>query len=187
MAHGSRKVGLVHHINGGNLGEDATLAALMENITTRWPDAEIVGLAMVRDDPPRALTWPFSHKPANNDSASLQQKTTLKDKVQSLLPNNSLGFKFLKAIYGAVRCPVAAMLEVLFLIRSLREIRSFDVVVLSAGDQFGESSGRHRLFRYSSWKFPYTIFKWVLLARMAHARPILLNVSAGPLRGMTHA
>src|SRR5262249_53658365 len=132
MAHRSRKVGLVHHIDGGNLGEDATLAAIMENVKTRWPDAEIVGLAMVSDDPSRTLTWPFSHKPANNDQASLQQKTTLKDKVKSLLPNNSLGFKFLKAIYGAVRYPVAVILDVLFLIRSLRAIRSFDVLVLSA-------------------------------------------------------
>src|SRR5258708_7210685 len=39
--------------------------------------------------------------------------------------------------------------------------------------RFGEKGG--------AWGFPYTIFKWVVLARSAGVRCILLNVGAGPL------
>jgi polysaccharide pyruvyl transferase WcaK-like protein len=44
------KIGLLHHVGGGNLGDDATLEAVAGNIRRRWPKAEIVAFSMNPDD-----------------------------------------------------------------------------------------------------------------------------------------
>jgi polysaccharide pyruvyl transferase WcaK-like protein len=63
---GRKTIGLLDHLGGGNLGDDATLQAVMQNIKSRWPDAEIVGLSMNPDDTQRKhgiaaypIRWPF--------------------------------------------------------------------------------------------------------------------------------
>jgi len=44
------KIGRLHHVGGGNLGNDATLHAVAENIKGRWRNAEIVALSMNPSD-----------------------------------------------------------------------------------------------------------------------------------------
>ena len=44
------KIALLHHVGGGNLGDDATLDAVAGNIKRRWPNAEIVAFSMNPDD-----------------------------------------------------------------------------------------------------------------------------------------
>ena len=46
MAKAGKRIGLLHHMGGGNLGDDGTLDAVLQNIRSRWPDSEIVGLSM---------------------------------------------------------------------------------------------------------------------------------------------
>src|SRR5262249_42659297 len=46
--------------------------------------------------------------------------------------------------------------------------------IINGGGQLTEAAG-------GPWRFPYTIFKWALLARMADVPCIVLNVGAGPL------
>jgi polysaccharide pyruvyl transferase WcaK-like protein len=41
-----QKVGLLNHMGGGNLGDDATQDAVVQNIKTRWPNAEIFLFSM---------------------------------------------------------------------------------------------------------------------------------------------
>src|SRR5262249_49356974 len=60
-----------------------------------------------------------------------------------------------------------------FLFMCRRIIRSLDILVISGGGQLTEKDG--------PWGFPYTIFKWILLARSVGVRCIFLNVGAGPL------
>jgi hypothetical protein len=42
--------GLLHHVGGGNLGEDATLDVVAGDIKRRWPNAEIIAFSMNPDD-----------------------------------------------------------------------------------------------------------------------------------------
>jgi polysaccharide pyruvyl transferase WcaK-like protein len=44
------KIGLLDHVGGGNLGDDATLDAVADTIKRRWPNAEIVAFSMNPDD-----------------------------------------------------------------------------------------------------------------------------------------
>src|SRR5262249_25693283 len=60
-----------------------------------------------------------------------------------------------------------------FLASSRRNIKSFALLIVSGGGQLTEKDG--------SWGFPYTIFKWVVVARSAGVRCMFLNLGAGPL------
>ena len=42
----TKRIGLLDHVGGGNLGDDATLTAVTQNIKTRWPHAQIAGFSM---------------------------------------------------------------------------------------------------------------------------------------------
>ena len=170
------KIGLLHHVGGGNLGDDATLEAVAGNIRRRWPKAEIVAFSMNPDDtetrhgimshPIQRKGWTIGYKPAGTEA-------TLKKTVKALIRKYRTVFYALRAINQIVRLPSEVLRELSFLVSSRRNIKSFDLLVISGGGQLTEKDG--------PWAFPYTIFKWVVLARSAGVRCIFLNVGAGPL------
>jgi polysaccharide pyruvyl transferase WcaK-like protein len=172
-----QKIGLLHHIGGGNLGDEATQAAVIQNIKRRWPDAVLIGFTANPDDtrkrhgipsyPLRRRTWMLGYRP---DSPEV----TLKGKFKNLLGNYPRLFRVLRAIHGVViRAPREFCQEVLFLGSAYRNLRPLDVLIVNGGGQLTEWRG--------PWEFPYTIFKWTLLARLAGARCVFLNLGAGPL------
>src|ERR1700683_3373216 len=75
-----RKIGLLNHIGWGNLGDDATEAAVMQNIKKRWPDAEISLFSMNPPDtrsrhgvaayPIRTEFWKRSERQGDNNVAA---------------------------------------------------------------------------------------------------------------------
>lgn len=171
------KIGLLHHVGGGNLGDDATLNVVVHNIKRRWPDAVIAAFSINPDDtakrhglpsyPISTKTWAFGYKPSRTD-------TSLKGTVKVLASRYPILLRLLRAINATViRLPRACWRELSFLANSHRIIRSFDLLVISGGGQLTEWGG--------PWAFPYTIFKWVSLARLARVRCLFLNVGAGPL------
>ena len=170
------KIGLLHHVGGGNLGDDATLDAVAGNINRRWPNAEIVAFSMNPDDterrhgirshPIRRKGWSIGYKPAGTEA-------TLKETVKSLTRKYGAVFYLLKATNAVIRLPSEVFRELSFLVSSRRNIKSFDLLVISGGGQLTEKDG--------PWGFPYTIFKWVVLARSAGVRCMFLNLGAGPL------
>jgi len=159
----------------------------MNNIQTRWPDAEIVGFSMnpedtlarhgIRSYPIRALTWKFGHKRGKNDD-----RVTFTDKVKIAVSGYRFLSRLLAVIYAvAIGLPRTVCQEVVFLVKSFRFLRSFDLLIISGGGQLVESSGGAWTFLGGPWKFPYTIFKWASLAKLARVKTIVLNVGAGPL------
>jgi polysaccharide pyruvyl transferase WcaK-like protein len=170
------KIGLLHHVGGGNLGDDATLDAVAGNIKQRWPKAEIVAFSMNPDDtetrhgirshPLRRKGWSFGYKPSRT-------QTTLRDAVSALARKYKVVFRVLKATKGLFCLPSETCRELSFLASSRSNIKSLGLLIISGGGQLTEKGG--------PWGFPYTIFKWVVLARSAGVRCIFLNVGAGPL------
>ena len=170
------RIGLLHHVGGGNLGDDATLDAVAGNIKQRWPKAEIVAFSMNPDDtetrhgirshPLRRKGWSFGYKPSRTQA-------TLRDAVSVLARKYKVVFRVLKATKGLLCLPSETCRELSFLTSSRRNIKSLELLIISGGGQLTENGG--------PWGFPYTIFKWVVLARSAGVRCIFLNVGAGPL------
>jgi polysaccharide pyruvyl transferase WcaK-like protein len=170
------KIGLLDHVGGGNLGDEATLEAVAANIKRRWPHAEIVAFSMNPDDtearhgimshPIRRKRWTIGYKPAGTEA-------TLKETVKALTRKYGAVFYLLKATNAVVSLPGEMFRELSFLVSSRRNIKSFDLLIISGGGQLTEKDG--------PWGFPYTIFKWVVLARSVGVRCMFLNLGAGPL------
>ena len=172
------RIGLMDHMGGGNLGDDATQVSVIQNLRSRWPDAEIYGFTLNPDDTSarhgipsysiRTRTWSLGNNaPVQSAGARAQLKAAA--------ARHPVLFWPVRAVYaGLVRAPRALFREMQFLARSFRNLRSFDLFVISGGGQLTEAWG-------GPWGFPYTIFKWMLLARMAGLKRIVFNVGAGPL------
>jgi polysaccharide pyruvyl transferase WcaK-like protein len=171
------KIALLNHVGGGNLGDDATLDAVMQNIRCRWPNAEINAISMNPSDtekrhgissfPVRIQTWDLDHKPQTSESPF---KKALKSAAAGWQPF----FRLLKGINAlTIRLPLILITELRFLAASCRLIRRFDLLVICGGGQLTERDG--------PWAFPYTLLKWVLLAKSAGVKCIFVNVGAGPL------
>jgi len=173
-----RKVGLLNHMGGGNLGDDATQAAVIQNIKSRWPEAEIFGFSMNPSDteerhripsyPIRTETWSANQSHVNSSATVGKRMKRFLRKFQLLTKVP----KSIKALTSGV--PRVVFEELTFLCRSHRVIRSFDLLIISGGGQLLDSWG-------GPWKFPYTVFKWTLLAKLSGVKCFFLNVGAGPL------
>lgn len=172
------KVGLLNHVGGGNLGDDASVGVVMHRIRRRWPQAVIIGFSINPNDtkqrhgipayPIRTKIWNFGYRPTETDA-------TFKTRLKALLGRHSLLFPVLRLVYAlAFRAPRSFCRELYFLGVSLRVLRSLDLLIICGGGQLTEWGG--------PWAFPYTLLKWVLLARLAGVRCVFLNVGAGPLR-----
>src|SRR6266704_5986167 len=101
MTERATRIALLHHTGGGNLGDDGTLQAVLQNIKNRWPDAQIIALSMNPDDtrmrhgidafPIRQRTWSMGNTPVSNP-------VTFKQKIKILLQAYPLVFKLLRTI-----------------------------------------------------------------------------------------
>jgi polysaccharide pyruvyl transferase WcaK-like protein len=170
-------IGLLHHIGGGNLGDDATQDAVMQNITRRWPHAVLIGFTANPDDTKkrhgipacaiRRNTWTLGYRTG-------PPEVTPKAKFKSALSRSWLLFAVIRVAHRVlISAPRAFFAELLFLGGAYRHLRSLDALIINGGGQLTEWGG--------PWAFPYTIFKWTLLARLARVRSVFLNVGAGPL------
>jgi polysaccharide pyruvyl transferase WcaK-like protein len=176
MVRRAKKVGILDHLGGGNLGDDATQAAVMCNLRRRWPDCEIVGFSMNPSDtrsrhgipsyPIRRETWDINYRPPKESGVHANAET-------APVKRHALR-RVASRIKAAFRGPTEAVPELFFLIRSFRLMRSFDVLIIGGGGQLLDSWG-------GPWKFPYTLFKWVSLAKLSKAKCYFMSVGAGPL------
>jgi polysaccharide pyruvyl transferase WcaK-like protein len=172
-----RTIGLLHHIGGGNLGDDATQAAVMLNIRRRWPHVTLIGFSANPDDTRKRHGIPayaIRRTPWSLGARAGRTEPTVKDNIKSVLSKHRLLFRLLRAIHSVViQAPRGLAAELLFLARAFRHLRSVDLLIINGGGQLTEWGG--------SWGFPYTLFKWTLLARLAKVRCVFLTVGAGPL------
>jgi polysaccharide pyruvyl transferase WcaK-like protein len=163
------KIALLHHTGGGNLGDEASVDAVISNIRRRWPDSVIALLSMnpsetarvhgVPSYPLRPYIWELGYVSAGRKS------------------NSASKFHFMRWLRTTrtplLRLPRAISRELAFVIAALRIIRHFDLLIVSGGGQLTGKSG--------PWGFPYSILLWFLMAKVARARCMFLNVGAGPL------
>ncbi len=178
MGQSPQKIGLLEHLGGSNLGDEATLAAVVQNIRSRWPNTQIYGFSMNPSDtlsrhgissyPIRVQTWASGNQAAT-------ERATIRNTIKTVIMQYGVIYKFIKAIiYVSFRLPRILFQELIFLAKSFKIVQSIDLLIISGGGQLLDFWG-------GPWKFPYTIFKWVLLAKLARVKCIVLNVGAGPI------
>jgi polysaccharide pyruvyl transferase WcaK-like protein len=170
-------IGLLHHIGGGNLGDDATQDAVIQNIRRRWPRAALIAFTANPDDTGQRHGIPayaIRRQRWRLGAWGGDTRPTTRENIKIVLRKHRRLFGILRALHTVmVRVPREVTAELVFLASALRGLRSVDLLIVNGGGQLTEWGG--------AWGFPYTIFKWTLLARLAGARCVFLNVGAGPL------
>jgi len=172
------RIGLLDHMGAGNLGDDTTQTAVIANIKQRWPAATIYGFSMnppdterrhgIRAFAIRRRTWAtFDRPPA---------KAMPVDERFPSRPRAALALKLIKKVASRILYVLdSAVGEPAFLLRSFRAVRAIDILVISGGGQLLDSWD-------GPWAFPYTLWKWVVLAKLSGAKCYFINVGAGPIR-----
>jgi polysaccharide pyruvyl transferase WcaK-like protein len=167
------KIALLHHVGTGNLGDDATLDTVIQNIKRRRPDAEIAAFTANPEDTRqrhRLPSYPILRKPWSWYKTSAPADAVVRRPARQ----NRFLYYFRRLGYTlAVRLPRAISSELSFLVTSQRKLSSFEVLVISGGGQLTEWGG--------PWAFLFTVYKWVLLAKSARVKCLFLNIGAGPL------
>jgi polysaccharide pyruvyl transferase WcaK-like protein len=163
------RIAILHHVGGGNLGDEAIIEAVIRNIWRRCKGAEIAVFSMNPDDtakrhgvsafPIRRYEWVLGYE-SQKDTAPATASEQL---LQSLHLNRN----------PVVRLARAGFHELRLLARSYRRLKTFDVLIVSGGGQLTERGG--------SWSFPYSLFAWAHLAKASRTPCVFLNIGAGPL------
>ena len=178
MSRAYTRIALLEHVGYGNLGDDATVAAVLHNIKLRWPQARITGITLNPTDTEKKHGIPSyairreCKNPPPPPSVGAAPEGGLKNKLRDV---PVLGFllRALKAV--VIRAPRAFVQESLFLFESFRVTKSLDLLIICGGGQLRDSAG-------GPYTFTHSILKWVLLAKLRSARCYFLNLGAGPLK-----
>ena len=162
------KIAVLHHLGAGNFGDEASLAAVVQNIRKRWPDAQFTALTMNPQDtekvhgipalPIRSYTWAKGYASSSDDMPEA---------------SSGLGNRLANLFQPLVRPAASLFREFQFLLSAYSTIRQFDELVISGGGQLTGRSG--------PWGFPFGILIWMTLARIAGLRRVILNIGVGPL------
>jgi len=179
---GPSKIGLLHHCGTGNLGDDATVTTVLQEIKSRWPAASVVGLSLDPLDSERRQgipcfairqsVFPFEREWSSASPAAQRRRYSgrLKARFRKIGPL----YRAIKAIRNILIVrPIQFVREIGFLWQSFILACELDMIVICGGGQLLDWGG--------PWAFPYTLFKWSLLAQCARAKCIFLNNGAGPL------
>ena len=173
-----KRVGLLEHTGGGNLGDDATVTAVMQNVKRRWPGTTLLGFSMNPKDTAARhgiLAYPIRRHTWEVQSPVPSRASSYKQSIKSFVMKSPFCWAVLKGLYTlTIRGPRNLFQEAVFLRRSRRVMASLDLFIISGGGQLLDSWG-------GPWEFPYTILKWVVLARLCNVACYFLNVGAGPI------
>jgi polysaccharide pyruvyl transferase WcaK-like protein len=179
---GRSRIGLLEHCGTGNLGDDATVTTVLQQIKSRWPAASVVGLSLDPLDSERRhgipcfairqSVFPFEQEWSSMSPAARRGRPSgrLKARFKKIGPL----YRATKAIKNVLIVrPIQFVREIIFLGQSLFLACELDLIVICGGGQLLDWGG--------PWAFPYTLFKWSLIAKVARAKCIFLNNGAGPL------
>ncbi len=180
-----RKIGVFGHVGNENLGDEAIIAAVIQNIRLRCPEAQIYGFTIDPDDTKERhkinsfpIRWidKLEHRRRGilgNENSHRPSK--LAQAVKAKLRSVPVAFVFLNAMRRSGRVLVGGIREFKFLIQAYRNLKGMDLLIIAGSQQLIDYVG-------GPWAFPYTLFKWALLAKVVKTRVAFVSVGAGPIQ-----
>jgi polysaccharide pyruvyl transferase WcaK-like protein len=181
------QIGIIAHVGNDNLGDEATVAALIQNLRRRLPRVGIVaftsrpehtrefhGIPAFRLRRLNADNAPKDAVESNTKESTSPSSPSFAEKLKGVLKKIPIVFRFLKTIQTAGHHSVSALAEARFLIHSFQHVRGLRLVVVAGSQQLND-------YVDGPWAFAYTVFKWTVLARLAGAKVAFASVGAGPV------
>jgi len=180
------RIGIFGHVGNQNLGDEALIAAVVQNVQRRCPGAEVCGFTgRPRDTEQRHRIVAFPIRRTNGRAATtarpqgaghpLDGRPRRRIAAGRRLRDALKRIAVLRRLVRAARRALAIPSEVPFLITSYRRLRGTRLLLVAGSAQFSDYWG-------GPWGFPFTLFKWALLARATGTKVALLSLGAGPLK-----
>ena len=183
------KIGLLGNIGNGNLGDEATFAAVIQNIRRYCPGAKVYGFSENPQD-----TWERHHISVfpmrrergksllsgvmDDKSSEVARATkgfnTFPKKIIRKLKAHPLIFKPLKTIQRSLIFSLRLFEEIGYFLKCLRIVKGTDLLIVPGSGHLSDHFG-------GPWNFPYTLMKWAIIAKLSGTRLAFLSVGAGPL------
>lgn len=183
-------IGIFGHAGTGNLGDEAIITSTIQNLRARCPDARVLGFTIRPEDTARRhgiVAYPIRHQ----ERGSAQSGPGGNEWVGEYSPSRSQilqarlrrWIKSVPIVHAAARSTRAALatirqvgLEVGFLRRSFQRLKGVDLLVVAGSGQLNDE------WAGGAWGYPYTLFKWTLLARLRGTRIAFVSVGSSELR-----
>ena len=99
----------------------------------------------------------------------------LREQFKSKLKSLPVVWVSLKAIKKSWEILFGMVYELKFLVQCYRNLEGIDLLIIAGSQQLIDYVG-------GPWGFPYTLFKWVLLANAVKTKVAFVSVGAGPIR-----
>jgi len=177
------KIGILGHVGNGNLGDEAIVASLIQNIRRRCPTAEIHAFTSNPQDTrerhriaafpvrrPITVASPSGAHAPSHASSFVEARRAFRTGLKAIPPL----YKLLKWAWAGLRLFPNCFHELRFSLTSFRALKALDVLIIAGSGQLFDYFG-------GSWGVPYTLFKWSILAKASRARLVFLSVGAGPI------
>jgi polysaccharide pyruvyl transferase WcaK-like protein len=184
-----RKIGVIFHGGTKNLGDEALFATVVQNVRRRIPNAELIGFTINPEDTERRNSIPCfpirrENKSAITPSASSSTPLTADGEAASVSVAQKIksalkAIPGVPAVFAALRTIAHYMVSVAaepgFLFKSYRRLKGVELLLAAGGQQLNDAWGA------GPWGYPFTLYKWTLLAKLADTKVALLSVGAGPI------
>lgn len=184
------RIGVFGHVGNGNLGDEAIISVVIQNIKRRYPSAEICCFTFNPEDTRgrhNIAAFPIRRidrtqegaKPDDRGQFSTQESkwsSKLLGQVKIRLKTVPLVYLFLKKIQKIWHVLRASLKEPGFLLQCYRNLKGVDLLIIA---------GSQQLIDYvvgGPWGYPYTIFKWVLIAKAQKTKVAFVSCGAGPIQ-----
>src|SRR5712692_4031375 len=167
-----KQIGIFGHVGTLNLGDETIIAAVLQNIRLRYPQAQIRAFTFNPDDtqarhgitsyPIRRTNgfFPGTKPPASGGPATqsagkpLIRQPGIRDAIK-LIP---VLYPAMKGIRNGIKLLKSSFSELVFIGSCYKNLKGTDLLIVAGSGQLTDHSG-------GAWAYPYTFFKWSLLAR----------------------
>lgn len=185
----SRKFGIFGHVGNENLGDEAIIAAVIQNIRHHYPNAQICGFTANPDDTAkrhqiecfyirRMAKSSIREGKASRENSSailMRRQSNLREEIKNQLKKVSFAYGVARAVYKTPYFIVNLLEELRFFGQVVNNLRKLDYLIIAGSGQLADWFG-------GAWGFPYNIFRWSLAAKLVGVKVLFMNVGAGPIR-----
>ncbi len=183
------RIGVFGHVGNNNLGDEAIIAAVIENIRKRIPQADIIGFTINPEDtkarhgiPAFPIRKTFKRERRRKSISSFDyDKRPNGGKEEGRLFRLKMWIKMkprcfefllvtLSTLEGLFRIPGG----IVFFIQCYVRLRGVHLLIVAGSQQLIDYVG-------GPWAFPYTLLKWLVAAKVARTKVAFMSVGAGPI------
>ena len=178
-----------------NLGDEATFAVVLHNTRLKSEGAEVFGVC--HNPPDTAERYRIRVFPIKRSGQEVKKETRAADqsidsvgvgmwedareRIKLRLKKTPLLFTLIKVlrniVTGGLKGIPALLGEIRFITRSFNSIRNTGLFIFAGSGVLSDHSG-------GLSNFPYSVFKWSVLAKTAGAKLAFVSVGAGPINSL---